>query len=451
MTLLAVEQAELFTGMQKDINMAADFNKPVTTDTYVNVLSEIRDNATALAVALDPAVVTPSNIPTNSVRWTSASNKWQKWNGSSWGDLSSAYVFTGVSCTTLTASGNATLSGITTFAAGSAAAPSIVYSTDTVTGRYSSAAVAEGFSLNGLLHNYIASNGAVVFPATNVLSLGTTAAIENHSQSTTNTVAAAGVTYGILFNYKSVATNLVSAYTNQLNQFTFEGPTGVVGNIIGSNSVPFIGAGNLSTITNLSSYQASCGTVLGGSATNYNGFVAQDVSVGTNNYGFKGNLTAGTGKWNVYMPGTAINYLAGALLIGSTTDDGTNKLQVTGGAYFSGNIFRGQSAPAAKTTVVTLTSSELLGKIITGTPSAGNTAYTLPLGTDLETALGGSPATNTSFDWSLINLATGSNTITLTANTGHTIVGNGLINISSSALWRTRRSAANTFITYRIS
>lgn len=81
--------------------MAADFNKPVTTDTYTNVLSELRDNDTALAVALDPAVVSPSNLPTGAVRWTSASNKWQKWSGAAWDDLSPVYAFTQLVCTNI--------------------------------------------------------------------------------------------------------------------------------------------------------------------------------------------------------------------------------------------------------------------------------------------------------------------------------------------------------------
>jgi hypothetical protein len=32
------------------------------------------------------------NVPTNTVRWTSASNKWQKYNGSTWVDLSALYA-----------------------------------------------------------------------------------------------------------------------------------------------------------------------------------------------------------------------------------------------------------------------------------------------------------------------------------------------------------------------
>lgn len=51
---------------------------------------------------------------------------------------------------------------------------------------------------------------------------------------------------------------------------------------------------------------------------------------GSNNFGFRGSLPSNTNNWNLYMDGNAKNYLAGNTLIGGTTDDGVNKLQVTG-------------------------------------------------------------------------------------------------------------------------
>lgn len=90
--------------------MAADFNKPVTTDGYASVLSALRENDQALAVALDPALVTPANVPTGAVRWTSASSKWQRYNGTAWADITPANNITGNAATATTAaacSGNA--------------------------------------------------------------------------------------------------------------------------------------------------------------------------------------------------------------------------------------------------------------------------------------------------------------------------------------------------------
>ena len=39
----------------------------------------------------------------------------------------------------------------------------------------------------------------------------------------------------------------------------------------------------------------------------------------TNNYGFYGSLASATNTWNIYMAGTAANYMAGNLSIGTTS------------------------------------------------------------------------------------------------------------------------------------
>ena len=62
------------------------------------------------------------------------------------------------------------------------------------------------------------------------------------------------------------------------------------------------------------------------------------------------------------------------------------------------------------------------------------------------------------WDWSMINTGTGaSDDATITVNTDHTIIGNPTVGaltdatiISGSARFRTRYTAANTFVTYRM-
>jgi hypothetical protein len=119
-----------------------------------------------------------------------------------------------------------------------------------------------------------------------------------------------------------------------------------------------------------------------------------------------------------------------------------------------------QGSPVAMTTAATVAVAGMLAGIITGTHAAGATqAYTLPTGavTDagLEIGIG------ESIDWSILNLsAAAADTITLTAAaTGHTIVGNPIVQSANaatggiygnSAMFRTRKTAADTFITYRI-
>jgi len=84
----------------------ADFNKPATTDTYANFLAYLNAKIADLALGLDPANTTATNVPTNAVRWNSANNRFEKYNGTVWAILSTSFAFQDLS-----ASGNVTLSG----------------------------------------------------------------------------------------------------------------------------------------------------------------------------------------------------------------------------------------------------------------------------------------------------------------------------------------------------
>lgn len=69
----------------------ADHSKPTLTSNYTNFVNELDARFDDLAQGLDPAITTVTNLPTNSVRWSSASSKWEKFNGTAWNDLSSSY------------------------------------------------------------------------------------------------------------------------------------------------------------------------------------------------------------------------------------------------------------------------------------------------------------------------------------------------------------------------
>ncbi len=118
-----------------------------------------------------------------------------------------------------------------------------------------------------------------------------------------------------------------------------------------------------------------------------------------------------------------------------------------------------QGTPTAMTTAATITAIGLSSGIITGTHTAGATAaYTLPAGSVTDAGL--DLAAGQAIDWSLINLSAAAlDTITLTAASGHTIVGNPIVQSAhvstggvygNSAIFRTRKTAADTFVTYRI-
>jgi hypothetical protein len=99
----------------------------------------------------------------------------------------------------------------------------------------------------------------------------------------------------------------------------------------------------------------------------------------------------------------------------------------------------------SKSAAATLTVAELKTGIIQYTGAAAT--LTLPTGTLTE---GGftAPYTNMAFQWSVIN--TGSGTCTIGAGTGHTIVGLATIAASNSGRFTTRRTAANTWVSYRL-
>ena len=119
--------------------------------------------------------------------------------------------------------------------------------------------------------------------------------------------------------------------------------------------------------------------------------------------------------------------------------------------YAGGKAFFGvQPAPIAKSATATLTIAELLTGIVT---TSGTAAITLTLPTGTLTDAGViAPAlpVNGCFDWAIINTGTSSGAVTVAAGTGHTPVGSATVAIGTSAGFRTRKTAANTFVTYRL-
>lgn len=87
---------------------------------------------------------------------------------------------------------------------------------------------------------------------------------------------------------------------------------------------------NVASVRNFYALGVSSAELGSATITNQMGFYAETTLTGaTNNFGFYGDIASGTGRWNLYMSGTAANYMNGNLLLGSTTDGG-QKLQVTG-------------------------------------------------------------------------------------------------------------------------
>ena len=153
-----------------------------------------------------------------------------------------------------------------------------------------------------------------------------------------------------------------------------------------------------------------------------------------------------------FVDGTpGANDMPGRLTFNTTADgaatttervriDSAGNVQVQTGAV----IFYAP-APAAITTTATLTNANIQGQII----SATGTTYTItmPLGTTLET-LATWATTGIAYDFYVINTASG--IITMAVNTGVTSLGSLTIAIGASAHFRIRRTAASTFVLYRL-
>jgi microcystin-dependent protein len=94
----------------------ANWSNPQLTSTYTNTLTEIKNRDVDLALQFDGT--TSTNLTTGTIRWSSSANRWQKWSGTAWGELTGTYALTGLSTTgaatigtTLSVTGAATLSG----------------------------------------------------------------------------------------------------------------------------------------------------------------------------------------------------------------------------------------------------------------------------------------------------------------------------------------------------
>lgn len=114
-----------------------------------------------------------------------------------------------------------------------------------------------------------------------------------------------------------------------------------------------------------------------------------------------------------------------------------------------GDFFQ-QGAPTALSASATLTIAQLLSALVTVSGTTAKT-FTLPTGTlgDAGIAAPALPIDGC-FDWAIINTGTNSGAVTVAAGTGHTLVGSATVAIGTSAGFRTRKTAANTFVTYRV-
>ena len=109
-------------------------------------------------------------------------------------------------------------------------------------------------------------------------------------------------------------------------------------------------------------------------------------------------------------------------------------------------------APATATASATLTVAQLTNGILLGSPGTSAAAYTLPLCTTLDAALVNAKV-GSAFDFAVINVdGSSSGVITMTTNTGWTLV--GLMTIVATAgttqAFRARKTGDATWTLYRV-
>lgn len=180
---------------------------------------------------------------------------------------------------------------------------------------------------------------------------------------------------------------------------------------------------------------------------------------GTGNGGVA-QVTGGSSGAGATGAGGSVVQTGGAAA--STNGNGGSVIRRGGakaGAGVNGSYFTNYPAPAAKTVSATLTPAEVLGGMLTvNQGGAAGSTLTMPLGTDLEAAMPAEVAVGDCFDFTIMNIsAVAAEVATLAQNTGVTLVGNvtiaanSAITTISDATFRCRRTAASTFVVYRIS
>jgi hypothetical protein len=238
----------------------------------------------------DPTVDNDGNaLLTGALYWNSATGVFKVWSGSAWVTNITSNQFGTNVATFLATPSSANLAAALTDKTGTGVA---VFASNPTFPAQINLTANSGYNIyaSGTADNYLAGK----------LGIGTspTAGTGVFINQTTSAASA----YGIL-NSQTASSATTSALT-----------------IFQSSLSTTTAAFTLNSIGHFDAYQ---GTIGAGSAviTQYGFFAGQTLTGATNNYGFYGGIAADAGKvrYNLFMEGTADNYLAGSLGIGTTS------------------------------------------------------------------------------------------------------------------------------------
>lgn len=109
------------------------------------------------------------------------------------------------------------------------------------------------------------------------------------------------------------------------------------------------------------------------------------------------------------------------------------------------------AAPQTATATATLTAAQIVGGMLVANPGTSAATYTLPTAALIEAAVPNATVGST-FDLSIVNIGTSSGAVTLATATGLTDGGNAFtaVAVTSSAMFRFRKTADNAYTVYKI-
>lgn len=84
---------------------------PTTSSLYTDVLTNLKDRIDDSVKMMDSANTSPTNIPTNAIRWNSTTTLWEKYSGSAWGSLAASYAIQVLKSSNLVGGNSTTLLG----------------------------------------------------------------------------------------------------------------------------------------------------------------------------------------------------------------------------------------------------------------------------------------------------------------------------------------------------
>jgi len=300
-------------------------------------------------------------------------------------------------------------------------------------------ATSDSTSATGVERMRIDSSGNLGLGVTPSAWGATSTALQNRNASFWATNAAAYLGYNYFFDgsaRKYIASSFATEYT-QLNgqHIWYNAPSGTADAAITfTQAMTLDASGNLGIGTSAPAFASGSGLEIERDSTNA---TLRLQRTGTSPSSMEIRSGANTGE---------IFVTSNSPLLFATNGTERARIDASGNVQVqAGAVVVWAPAPASISTTATLTNANIQGQIINTT----GTSYTvtMPLGTTMETLVPWA-AVNLGYDFTVINTASG--TITMAINTGVTSLGGLTIATGTSAQFRIRRTATNTFVLYRM-